>query len=101
MKCSQSQTEFEEKKEAIVQTDLNDFVDDKNVQTEDDKISDEFVKYPCNYCGTNIANTYHLFEHIGRCRGTRNMFTEPGLPVQQFLPQTFDHHHPWANPFTF
>ena len=39
-----------------------------------------FVKYPCHYCGINIANDPHLHEHRSKCLGARNMFTEPGLP---------------------
>ena len=57
------------------------FWNDKTSQTSEDCEEIEFEKYPCNYCGTNIANLYHLDEHIMKCRGTYNLFTVPGLPV--------------------
>ena len=82
-----SQTEHSEIKDVFVQTNVSDLTIDKNVQTEDAKTT--FVKYPCNYCGTNIANNYHLFEHITKCRGTHNMGTAPGLPLPPFFPSRF------------
>ena len=67
-----------------IQTDTFEFTSDDSVQTEEEKTDQPFVKYPCNYCGTNIANDYHLMEHIGKCCGTLNMYTEPGLPKPPF-----------------
>ena len=78
------QTDDKEIQEKKVQTDVKEFSSDKLVQTEDEKTGEFFVKYPCNYCGTNIANSYHLKEHIGKCHGTLNMYTEPGLPKPPF-----------------
>ena len=77
-----SQNEHSERKDVFAQTDVSDLTIDKNVQAEDAK--NTFVKYPCNYCGTNIANNYHLFEHITTCRGTHNMGTVP-----PFFPSRF------------
>ena len=103
MKSIQSQTDYEEE-DKIVQVNLKDFTVDKDVQTEDDKTNETFVKYPCKYCGTNIANPYHLFEHVERCRGTFNFCTEPGLPVIKFFPPSFNLHPPpppLHNPYSF
>ena len=49
------QTDNKELQEKKVQTDAKEFSSDKLVQTEDEKTGEFFVKYPCNYCGTNIA----------------------------------------------
>ena len=84
MKSVQSQTEDSEVNEMFTQTVALECNTDQIVQTEDETTSDTFVKYPCNYCGINIANKYHLMEHIVKCRGTINMFTEPGLPKLPF-----------------
>ena len=103
MKSIQSQTDYEEE-DKIVQVNLKDFTVDKDVQTEDDKTNETFVKYPCKYCGTNIANPYHLFEHVERCCGTFNFCTEPGLPVVKFFPPSFNLHPPHPplhNPYSF
>lgn len=56
---------------------------EKNLQTEDLR-ENNFKKYPCFYCGTNIAHEYHLNEHRKKCRGTRNMSTDVGLPPAPF-----------------
>ena len=90
MRDIHSQTEQNESKDVFVQTELGDMAVDKDVQTEEGKnTSETFVKYPCNYCGTNIANNYHLFEHKVKCRGTYNMRTDPGLPMPPFFPARF------------
>ena len=78
-----SQTGQADLQEKSVQCILFKDLDTKAVQTEENETKEEFKKYPCNYCNINIANEYHLFEHKVKCRGTLNMFTEPGLPVTQ------------------
>ena len=87
-----AQTELKDFEDKVVQVSTREFVCDKSEQTSDEKILDEskivpeetFVKYPCCYCGTMIANEYHLGEHVERCRGTFNMFIDPGLPMLPF-----------------
>jgi chromosome segregation ATPase len=101
MKSVQSQTDDEEVEEKLVQTDPREFTIDKNVQTEDEKSSETFVKYPCNYCGTKIANKYHLYEHKGKCRGTLNFCTEPGLPMLPFFSPRFTRPQNLPNPYRF
>ena len=64
----------------ISQTETKYFTCDQNEQTDVEVNNESYSKYPCNYCATNIANKYHLAEHIGKCRGTLNMGTPPGLP---------------------
>ena len=66
----------------LIQTDDKDF-SDQNVQT------DFFGKYPCNYCGTKIANRFYLAEHTGRSRGTLNMGSTPGLPMLPYFSLRF------------
>lgn len=76
----------------ISQTETKYFTCDQNEQTDVEVNNESFSKYPCNYCATNIANKYHLAEHIGKCRGTLNMGTPPGLPMLPFFyPKTYPH----------
>ena len=56
------------------------------------EVETEFVKYPCCYCGINVANEYHLCEHRVKCRGTHNLFSAPGLPPD--LPPRFLYNFP-------
>ena len=91
MMTKAAQTELNDVEDKIVQVYRTEFECDKSEQTSDEQTLDTnivteetFLKYPCCYCGTMIANEYHLGEHIERCRGTFNMFTEPGLPMLPF-----------------
>ena len=91
MMTKTAQTEMNDVEDKIVQVSRTEFECDKSEQTSDEQTLDAkiiteetFVKYPCCYCGTMIANKYHLGEHIERCRGTFNMFIEPGLPMLPF-----------------
>ena len=75
MSSVQIQADTKEIKKQKQQTDAREFTSNENVQTEDEMTCEAFVKYPCNYCGINIANEYHLMEHQVKCRGTLNMFS--------------------------
>ena len=83
MRDINSQTEHNESKDTFVQTELGDTAVDKDVHIEN--TGDTFVKYPYKYCGTNIANSYLLFEHKVKCCGTYSMRTDPGLPISPCL----------------
>ena len=91
---TECQTDDVELKEKVVQTDFKDFTNDKNEQIDEADNSESFIKYPCNYCATNIANNHHQAQHIGRCRGTVNMSTEPGLPMLPFFSHRLSNHPP-------
>ena len=75
----------------FVQHRTNDFASEKTTQTiEDAQRNEDFKKYPCFYCDTNIAHDYHLNEHRRKCRGTPRMFGESGLPQKPVnFPQDF------------
>jgi hypothetical protein len=83
MKSSSTQDEKVLEAKAM-QVKLSDFNLDKIVQTIDESLeNEEFQKHPCFYCDINIANEYHLSEHIIKCRGSHRLF--PFLkPVNQF-----------------
>ena len=76
-----TETEDNEIEDKSAQWEPFGFWNDKTSQTSENCEEIEFEKYPCNYCGTNVANLYHLDEHRMKCRGTYNLFTVPGLPV--------------------
>ena len=33
-----------------------------------DMVKKDFKKYPCFYCGINVAIKYHISEHVRKCR---------------------------------
>ena len=43
--------------------------DDNSNLASEVKVKVEFQKYPCYYCGINIAGEYHLEQHRYKCRG--------------------------------
>ena len=79
-----SQTDEIVLRNQIVQANIIKPTSDKVMQyplEEDCKvIEEEFQKYPCFYCGINIANNMHLSHHRRKCRGTTNMFSTVRLP---------------------
>ena len=82
--------------EKLVQTSkVESITVDKPTQTVDEKAAEqEFQKYPCFYCDINIANEYHLMEHIVKCRGSHRLF--PFLqPRQRHFQFGFS---PWMPP---
>ena len=87
MKSISSQTEEKVLEDKSMQLDVSEFSSDKSTQTrnenESEVINEVFKKYPCFYCGINIAGAFHLNEHRSKCRGTLNMFTLVGLPSLQ------------------
>ena len=74
------QTEETVQKDKCVQVSVQEFSEDKTVQTLDPKAPVVTSKHPCFYCSKNIVSENHLNEHKVRCRGTANMFCQPGLP---------------------
>ena len=80
MSSSLAQTEETVQKDKCVQFSVQEFSEDKTVQTLESKAHVVTSKYPCFYCSINIVSDNHLSEHKVRCRGTANMFCQPGLP---------------------
>jgi hypothetical protein len=74
MKSSSTQTENPILKDKIVQSTACEFAHEKQSQTVHEVAAvEEFVKYPCFYCGINIAGEYHLSQHRTKCQGTDKM----------------------------
>ena len=68
-----AQTEETVQKDKCVQVSVQEFSEDKTVQTLDPKAPVVTSKYPCFYCSKNIVSENHLNEHKVRCRGTANL----------------------------
>ena len=89
MKVSSTQTIEKVLKDEFVQSCSEAFASEKQSQTViEETVDNEFEKYPCNYCGINIAGERHLCEQRTKCRGTFLMGVTPGLPRP---PMSFKH----------
>ena len=63
------------------------FASDKNYETTEEVVKEEFETYPCFYCDKNIASENHLLEHREKCRGsTRSFCTAPVGLSSRFSP---------------
>ena len=87
-----AQTDEKKVEDKTVQHSRSELLIDIAVQTLEENIDEaevtqeeSFEKYPCFYCGINIASDYHLSEHGRKCRGTTKLFGVVG----RSMPFTF------------
>ena len=84
-----TETEDNELEDKSAQWEPFGFWNDKTSQTSCEEI--EFEKYPCNYCGTNVANLYHLDEHRMKCRGAYCPWNAIATTPNWMLPWVLPH----------